>query len=112
MSTDIPEKMTAVYLNGHGGFDRLEYREDVPVPQLMDDEVLIRVGAAGIHNTDINTRIAWYSKSVTSDITYPVLTGSTTVINRDGSDAPGAFRSGICRCTGAAGRVHLMRSRG
>ena len=27
-------------------------------------EVLIKVGAAGVNNTDINTRVGWYSKSV------------------------------------------------
>jgi NADPH:quinone reductase-like Zn-dependent oxidoreductase len=57
--------MKAVLLKGHGGFDQLEYREDViqPVPQA--DEVLVRVLAAGVNNTDINTRTAWYSRSVT-----------------------------------------------
>jgi NADPH:quinone reductase-like Zn-dependent oxidoreductase len=34
------------------------------VPQPGPDEVLIRVAAAGINNTDINTRIGWYSKSI------------------------------------------------
>jgi NADPH:quinone reductase-like Zn-dependent oxidoreductase len=29
--------------------------------------VLLRVGAAGVNNTDINTRIGWYSKSVAAD---------------------------------------------
>jgi NADPH:quinone reductase-like Zn-dependent oxidoreductase len=58
--------MRAVLLTGHGGFERLEYRSDIPVPQPRAGEVLIRVGAAGVNNTDINTRIGWYSKSVTS----------------------------------------------
>ena len=26
--------MKGVYLTGHGGFDKLEYREDIPVPEL------------------------------------------------------------------------------
>ncbi len=56
--------MRAVLLTGYGGFDRLECRNDVPVPVPGPDDVLIRVGAAGINNTDINTRTAWYSKSV------------------------------------------------
>ena len=85
MSTAIPEKMTAVYLNGHGGFDMLEYREDVPVPELTADEVLIRVGAAGINNTDINTRIAWYSKSVTTDTNAGGSDGFDSAKNEDGS---------------------------
>lgn len=67
MSVEIPGKMTAVLLVGHGGFEMLEYRDDVPVPIPGTGEILIKVGAAGINNTDINTRIAWYSKAVTSD---------------------------------------------
>ncbi len=57
--------MRAVLLTGHGGYDKLELRDDVPVPKPGVDDVLIRVGAAGVNNTDINTRIGWYSKSVT-----------------------------------------------
>ncbi len=54
--------MTAVLLNGHGGVEQLEFRNDVPVPTPGAGEVLIRVGAAGVNNTDINTRTAWYSR--------------------------------------------------
>jgi NADPH:quinone reductase-like Zn-dependent oxidoreductase len=60
----LPRLMSAVLLQGHGGFEQLEYREDVPVPVPGADEVLVRVGAAGVNNTDINTRTGWYSKSV------------------------------------------------
>ena len=60
----IPVTMRAVLLTGHGGYDKLELRDDVPVPRPEPDEVLIRVGAAGVNNTDINTRIGWYSKAV------------------------------------------------
>ncbi len=62
--TAIPETMAAVLLTGHGGLDKLDYREDVPVPKPRPDEVLIRIAAAGVNNTDINTRTAWYSKAV------------------------------------------------
>ena len=61
----LPKTMAAVLLTGHGGFEVLDYRTDVPVPEPGAGEVLIRVAAAGINNTDINTRIGWYSKSVT-----------------------------------------------
>lgn len=60
----LPHKMQAVLLTGHGGLKKLEFRVDVAVPQPKPDEVLIKVAAAGINNTDINTRIGWYSKSV------------------------------------------------
>ena len=62
--TDLPKTMTAMVLTGHGGLDKLEYREDWPVPAPGPGEVLIRVGACGMNNTDINTRTAWYSKTV------------------------------------------------
>lgn len=67
MSEGIPKTMAAVLLTGHGGMDKLEYHEDVPVPEPGRGEVLIRVAAAGVNNTDINTRIGWYSRSVTGD---------------------------------------------
>ena len=41
----------------------MEYKSDVDVPVPKEDEVLINVKGAGINNTDINTRIGWYSKS-------------------------------------------------
>jgi NADPH:quinone reductase-like Zn-dependent oxidoreductase len=59
----VPERMHAVLLTGHGDVDRLQYRDDVVVPSPASDEVLIRVGAAAINNTDINLRVGWYSKS-------------------------------------------------
>ena len=63
MSSSIPKLMHAVLLTSHGGMDKLEYRSDVDVPVPKEDEVLINVKGAGINNTDINTRIGWYSKS-------------------------------------------------
>ena len=62
--TDLPKTMAAMVLTGHGGLDKLEYHEDWPVPVPEPGEVLIRVGACGMNNTDINTRTAWYSKTV------------------------------------------------
>jgi len=59
----LPARMHAVLLTGHGDVDRLQYRDDVPVPVPGCDELLIRVGAAGVNNTDINLRIGWYSKN-------------------------------------------------
>lgn len=60
----MSEVMAAVLLMGHGGLEQLQYRTDVPVPTLEADQVLLRVGAAGINNTDINTRTGWYARSV------------------------------------------------
>ncbi len=61
-----PNTMRAALLVGHGGPEMLQVRDDVPVPVPGPDDVLIAVAACGINNTDINTRVAWYSKSVTA----------------------------------------------
>ncbi|KAI3395830.1 hypothetical protein diail_843 [Diaporthe ilicicola] len=63
-SPKIPDTMAAVILTGHGGLEKLEYHTSIKVPSPAADEVLVRVAAAGINNTDINTRIGWYSKGV------------------------------------------------
>ncbi len=63
MST-IPATMRAALLIGNGDLDMLEVRDDIAVPQPQTGEVLIKVHACGINNTDVNTRIGWYSKSV------------------------------------------------
>ncbi|MEC7964333.1 MAG: alcohol dehydrogenase family protein [Pseudomonadota bacterium] len=63
----LPKTMKAMVLTAHGGMDCLAWREDMPVPQPRPDEVLVQVGAAAVNNTDINTRIGWYSKSVAGD---------------------------------------------
>ena len=60
----LPSTMSGVLLTGHGGFDRLVYRSDLAVPVPGAGEVLVRVGAAGVNNTDINMRTGWYSKSL------------------------------------------------
>ena len=57
--------MAGVLLTGHGGLDKLEYRTDLPVPQPRVGEVLVKLSAAAINNTDINTRSGWYDSAVT-----------------------------------------------
>jgi NADPH:quinone reductase-like Zn-dependent oxidoreductase len=63
--TDSRPTMKAVVTTGVGGYERLEYC-DVPMPELSAGEVLIQVLAAGVNNTEINTRLGWYSDSVTT----------------------------------------------
>ena len=69
----IPSTMRAVVLTGHGGLDKLEYRENWPKPVASGGEVLVRVLACGLNNTDINTRSGWYSKDVTGATTGDAL---------------------------------------
>ena len=59
--------MHAVQLVGHASLEKLCCRDDADFPRRGNDDVLIRVRAAGANNTDIDTRIAWYFKSASSD---------------------------------------------
>lgn len=86
----LPETMKAMVLTGHGGLDSLDWREDVPVPRPGRGEVLIRVGASAVNNTDINTRTGWYSKTVRGD------TGSAAAEGYGGAaDADGAWSGAL-----------------
>jgi NADPH:quinone reductase-like Zn-dependent oxidoreductase len=57
--------MKAVITTGNGDYDKLDFR-DVPIPQAGPGEVLLKVLAAGVNNTEINTRLGWYSAAVDS----------------------------------------------
>jgi alcohol dehydrogenase len=80
-----PETMRAVLLTGHGGPEKLAYREDWPIPKVGPDEVLVKVGACGINNTDIWVREGAYGSSEDSDavasfgdspIQFPIIQGA------------------------------------
>lgn len=58
----LPKLMYGVALTGHGGPEKLEVQDTLPVPVPGAQDVIVRVRAAGVNNTDINTRTAWYSK--------------------------------------------------
>lgn len=62
--TDLPKAMRAMVLMGHGDLDMYEFHEDWPMPDCGPDDVIIKVGACGMNNTDVNTRSGWYSKAV------------------------------------------------
>ena len=59
----IPHVMKGVQLTAHGGPETLVFRDDISVPSPGPQDVLIKVAAAGVNNTDLNTRLGWYSKS-------------------------------------------------
>lgn len=60
----IPKTMRAFVLTGHGDMDKLVYHTDWKTPNPGPFEVLIKVHACGLNNTDVNTRTGWYSKAV------------------------------------------------
>jgi NADPH:quinone reductase-like Zn-dependent oxidoreductase len=65
----IPETMKAVLLTGHGGPDKLVYREDVPAPRPAAGEVLIEVSACGMNNTDVWVREGAYGTDEDAEAT-------------------------------------------
>lgn len=60
----VPATMRGVQLVGHGGPEKLVWNDAIHVPRPGPGEALVKVLAAGVNNTDINTRIGWYSKRV------------------------------------------------
>jgi len=55
----LPNEMYGVQLTKHGDLDALTFNENIPLPTLSDNDVLIEVRAAGVNNTDLNTRKGW-----------------------------------------------------
>ncbi len=104
----LPGRMRAMVLTGHGGLDKLVFRDDVAVPRPAAGEVLIAVGACGMNNTDINTRTAWYSKTVTEGTGTGGAEGFTAA--QEGDSTWGG--AGLCfpRIQGAdvAGRIAAL----
>jgi len=74
--------MKAVVTIGNGGYDQLVYR-DVPIPQPAAGEVLLQVLAAGVNNTEINTRLGWYSASVSVATNEAAAATQHQVVARD-----------------------------
>ena len=62
--TELPSTMRAMVLMGHGDLDAYVWHDDWPTPQPGPMDVIIKVGACGMNNTDVNTRSGWYSKAV------------------------------------------------
>lgn len=59
------DTMKAIVTMRVGGYEVLE-RRIVRRPRPADGEVLLRVLAAGVNNTEINTRVGWYSANVSA----------------------------------------------
>ena len=81
----IPKMMKAMLLTGHGGPEKLVFEKNWPIPDIDPDEVLVRVGACGINNTDIWVREGAYGVSDDPDavasfgdspLTFPIIQGA------------------------------------
>ena len=99
--------MKAIVTTGQGGYEQLVWR-DVPVPVPGPGEVLLQVLAAGINNTDINTRVGWYGAGWSGATPFPLIQGADccarVVAVADGGDAGLAGRRVLVRpCMRRAG---------
>jgi NADPH:quinone reductase-like Zn-dependent oxidoreductase len=77
----LPDTMSGVTLVGHGGPEMLVWRDDLPVPRPGAGEVLVKVLAAGVNMTDLNTRIGWYgdegrAAGWAGDLAFPRIQGA------------------------------------
>ena len=81
----IPKTMKAMLLTGHGGPEKLVFENNWPTPDIDADEVLVRVGACGINNTDIWVREGAYGVSDDPDavasfgdspLPFPIIQGA------------------------------------
>ena len=75
----VPERMAAVQLLGHGGTEQLVYSEDVAVPQPAPGEVLVKVTATAKNNTDRKAREGLYPTEKADDVTSFAIGGAATL---------------------------------
>ena len=84
----VPKTMKAMLLTGHGGPEKLVFENNWPTPDISPDEVLVRVGACGINNTDIWVREGAYGVSDDPDavasfgdspLQFPIIQGADIV---------------------------------
>lgn len=86
--------MRAVTLTTHGDLDALRFEREWPVPGVGSGEVLVRVGACALNNTDINTRVGWYANGAWSEsMVFPRIQGADVCgrVVRCGSLAPSSL---------------------
>lgn len=94
------QSMQAVVTSGNGSYDMLDYRE-VPRPRAGPGELLLKVLAAGVNNTEINTRLGWYSSAVSDGTEQTAIAAgqNTAVADGDWNDTtPFPFIQGTDCC--------------
>ena len=82
----LPSTMSGVQLTGHGGPEKLVWSDALSVPSPRKGWALVKVLAAGVNNTDINTRIGWYARENT---------GSTQDTDGASSDVQGGWSGAL-----------------
>ena len=92
VAQSTPPMMKAVVLHEHGGPEALKY-EDVPQPVPKDDEVLVRVMAAGVNPVDTYVRQGMRSKG--GPLENPMILGYDIagVVEKEGANVTG-FKPG------------------
>lgn len=88
--------MNAVLLTGHGKPDKLVYTQ-VAKPSPQAGEVLIKVGACSVNNTDINARTGWY----TAEKEFEAVLQDTAIASIESSTAWGQTAIAFPRIQGA-----------
>ncbi len=80
----------------------------MPRPVPAEGEVLVQVLAAGVNNTEINTRLGWYSAAVEESTEGDAQTQGTEAVQREdgGWDAPTPFP--FIQGTDCCGRVAVV----
>ena len=74
-----PPTMAAMLLTGHGGIEKLEYRQDVATPEPQAGEVLVQVTATAKNNTDRKAREGLYPTKDKGDVTSFAMGGEPTL---------------------------------
>jgi len=102
--------MKAIVFEQHGGIEVLQYRDDIPIPEISPNEVLINIKAAALNYNDL-----WGRTGVPGlEIIFPHINGTdgAGVVQEIGSEVTnikvgdevminGAFSCGSCReCNG------------
>jgi len=75
----VPDTMAAMVLTGHGGIDKLVYRQDVPTPRPGPGEVLVQVTATAKNNTDRKAREGLYPTKEKGEVTSFAMGGEPTL---------------------------------
>lgn len=78
-SQAVPGTMKAMVLTGHGGVDKLVYRDDVAVPRPAPGQVLVRVTATAKNNTDRKAREGLYPTKDKDEVASFQMGGSATL---------------------------------